>query len=150
MKITFSGLTRDIAKELGIIENKECYALYYNKAIYRFIYNISNKNDINRVLNDFMSLKFENCDYEETDGGENKSIRFYIEEKEIDNELSNLFEGDGEQETISIDYEYDWLHSLTLENNNELLNVDCSTYNDFEKTTIGKQILEILSKIKSE
>jgi len=150
MKIIFSGLTRDIAKELGTIENKECYALYYNKAIYRFIYNISIKNDINRALNDFKSLKFENCDYEETDGGENKSIRFFIEEKEIDSELYNLFEGDGDLETISIDYQYDWLHSLTLENNNEFLSVDCSTYNEFEKTTVGKEILDILSKYKSE
>jgi hypothetical protein len=145
MKIIFSGLTRDISKEFGIIDNKQGHALYYNKAIYRFIYTISNKADIDRALNDFKLLKFENCDYEETDGGENKSIRFFIEEKEIETGSSSFFEGNGDLETISIDYEYDWLHSLTLETNNKSLSVDCSSYSDFEITNVGKEILEILS-----
>ena len=146
MKIIFSGLTRDVEREYGTIENKDCYALFYNKAIYRFIYNVLSKNDFDRMLSDFKLLKFENCDFEETDGGENKSIRFYRDEKEI--EPVGYFEGDGEHETISIDYEYDWLHSVSLEAKNEVISVNCSSYDDFINMTEGKEILKVLSEVK--
>ena len=82
VKITTSGLTRDTDKEYGKIGEKDSFAISYNKAIYRFVYNIESKTDVARFLKDFELMKFENCDQEETDGGENKSIEFFYEDDE--------------------------------------------------------------------
>ena len=82
MKIITSGLTRDTEKEFGKIGDRGSFAIFYNKAIYRFCYSLESKNDVARFLKDFQSMKFENCDYEETDGGENKSIEFFHEDDE--------------------------------------------------------------------
>ncbi|MDA1318402.1 MAG: hypothetical protein O3C53_04375 [Bacteroidetes bacterium] len=67
IQITTSGLTRDTGKEYGKIGEKDSFAILYNKAIYRFVYNLESKTDVGRFLNDFKLMKFENCDYEETD-----------------------------------------------------------------------------------
>jgi len=40
MKIITSGLTRDTDIEYGKIDDIESFSLYYNKSVYRFIYEI--------------------------------------------------------------------------------------------------------------
>ena len=95
MKIITSGLTRDTDIEYGKIDDIESFSLYYNKSVYRFIYELNSKKDVERFLNDFKSLKFENCDYEETDGGENYSIEYFHENNKELPINGNNFQGDG-------------------------------------------------------
>ena len=149
MKITFSGLTREVERENGTIDDKECHALFYNKAIYRFIYEITDKAKVNLLLSDFKAMTFDNCDYEETDGGENNSIRFFNSEQEIEpaEEAAVKFLGDGIQERISLDYNYDWLHSIALENDENQIFLETANFNDFMSAEKGQEILEQLSKI---
>ena len=148
MKITFSGLTREVERENGTIDDKECHALFYNKAIYRFIYEITDKAKVELLLSDFKAMKFEHCDYEETDGGENKSIRFFNSEQEIEpaEEAAEKFLGDGIQERISLDYDYDWLHSVAFENDENQIFLEIAHFNDFVSAEKGQEILGQLSK----
>ena len=41
MKIITSGLTRDTDIEYGKIDDIESFSLYYNKSVYRFIYELN-------------------------------------------------------------------------------------------------------------
>jgi len=144
MKIITSGLTRDTDIEYGKIDDIESFSLYYNKSVYRFIYELNSKKDVERFLNDFKSLKFENCDYEETDGGENYSIEYFHENNKELPINGNNFQGDGIIEKNTIDYYYDWLHSVKLELDNKEVFVKCGSFNQFEETKEGKQILSII------
>ena len=147
MKIITSGLTRDTDIEYGKIGDKKSFSLNYNKSIYRFIYELNSKKDVDRFLNDFRSLKFENCDYEETDGGENYSIEhFHDNNKELPVNGKN-FEGDGIVRKDTIDYDYDWLHSIKLELDNEEIFVKCGSFKNFKESNEGKQILSIIEKL---
>ena len=147
MKITTSGQTRDTEIEYGKILNKESFSIYYNKAIYRFIYELNSKDDVERFLRDFETLNFENCDYEETDGGENKSIEFFYDDNKELPVNGKDFEGDGIIENESIDYFYDWLHSIKLEFDNKEIFVKCGSFKKFEETNEGQQILSIIKKL---
>ena len=147
MKIITSGLTRDTDIEYGKIGDKKSFSLNYNKSIYRFIYELNSKKDVERFLNDFKSLKFENCDYEETDGGENYSIEYFHDNnKELPVNGKN-FEGDGIVRKDTIDYDYDWLHSIKLELDNEEIFVKCGSFKNFKESNEGKQILSIIEKL---
>tara|TARA_B110000977_G_C11005413_1_gene465540 strand:- start:893 stop:1336 length:444 start_codon:yes stop_codon:yes gene_type:complete len=147
MKIITSGLTRDTEKEFGKIGDKGSFAIFYNKAIYRFCYSLESKNDVARFLKDFQSMKFENCDYEETDGGENKSIEFFHEDDEETPIDGKTFVGDGLIENDSIDFEYDYLHSIILESKSGEIFVECGSFKQFEDSPEGKKITKILNKI---
>ena len=57
------------------------------------------------------------------------------------------FEGDGVIEKNTIDYEYDWLHSVTLYLDNKEVFVKCGSFNQFEETNEGKQIISIFEKV---
>lgn len=50
MKIIFSELTRDRERENGIIDEQNCYAIYFNKAIYRFVYDLENKKSVEKMF----------------------------------------------------------------------------------------------------
>lgn len=146
MKLIFSGLTRDRERENGTIDNKECYSIYYNKAVYRFVYDISGKQSVEEMFADFKAMKFENCSTVETDGGENFSIRFFENDgSELDAESAvEKFNGDGILETISIDYDFDWLHSVAFDDGKSQLFIEVGSYEDFVKSDIGKKIIDIL------
>jgi len=148
MKIIFSGLTRDRERENGIIDEQNCYAIYFNKAIYRFVYDLENKKSVEKMFSDFKAMKFENCSSEETDGGENISIRFYINETELEAESAvEKFIGDGELERISIDYDFDWLHSVTLDTGENQIFLEIANHEDFVNSETGKKIIEELQKL---
>jgi hypothetical protein len=147
MKIITSGLTRDTDIEHGKINDIKSFSLYYNKSIYRFIYELNSKKDVERFLNDFKSLKFENCDNEETDGGENYSIEYFHDNNKEKPINGYNFEGDGVIEKNTIDYEYDWLHRVTLYLDNKEVFVKCGSFNQFEETNEGKQIISIFEKV---
>lgn len=148
MKLIFSGLTRDRERENGTIDNKKCYSIYYNKAVYRFIYHITDKQSADNMLTDFKAMKFANCSEEETDGGENTSIRFFENDGlELDSESAvEIFRGDGILETISIDYDFDWLHSVTFEDGDYQLFIEVGSYEEFVESDTGKKILNKLPK----
>ena len=147
MKIITSGQTRDTDIEYGNIGDKKSFSINYNKSIYRFIYELNSKKDVERFLNDFKSLKFENCDYEETDGGENYSIEYFHDNnKELPVDGKD-FEGDGIVRKDNIDYDYDWLHSVKLELDHQEIFVKCGSFIDFEEDNEGKQILSIIEKL---
>ncbi|MDB4773650.1 hypothetical protein OAG30_02765 [Flavobacteriaceae bacterium] len=147
IQITTSGLTRDTDKEYGKLGEKDSFAILYNKAIYRFVYNLESKTDVARFLKDFKLMKFENCDYEETDGGENKSIEFFYEDDEETPVDVEGFVGDGLIENDSIDYDYDYLHSITMTGISDDVFVKCGSFKQFEGSSEGKTIIEILNKI---
>jgi hypothetical protein len=147
MKIITSGLTRDINKEFGELNGSEAFALYYNKSIYRFIYEIKSSADVARFINDFEKMKFENCDTEETDGGENYSIEYFFCSDEQKSVKGSDFIGDGLTEIESIEYDYNWLHSITLMDNNETIICTCGSFSAFNVSPEGKQILDLLKMV---
>jgi hypothetical protein len=147
-KIVASGLTRDVHKEYGTIEGKNAFALFYNKAIYRFVYAIGTKNDVNRFLADFKSLNFKNCDFDETDGGENYIIEFFLEENPETRIDTRNFQGDGIVETESIEYDYSWLHSIRFEDGQEVIEFNVGNFENFINSDEGKLILEKLNSIE--
>lgn len=65
--------------------------------MYRFIYHITDKQSADKLLTDFKAMKFANCSEEETDGGENTSIRFFENDGlELDAESAvEIFRSDG-------------------------------------------------------
>ena len=57
------------------------------------------------------------------------------------------FEGDGIVIKDTIDYDYDWLHSIKLELDNQEIFVKCVSFKNFEEINEGKQILSIIEKL---
>ncbi len=144
IQITTSGLSRDrdTDNEYGKLGEKDSVAIFYNKAIWRFVYNLESKTDVARFLKDFKLMKFENCDYEETDGGENKSIEFFHEDDEETPVDGEGFVGDGLIENDSIDYDYDYLHSITMTGiSDDVFFVKCGSFKQFEGSSEGKTII---------
>jgi len=47
----------------------------------------------------------------------------------------------------TIDYDYDWLHSIKLELDNQEIFVKCVSFKNFEEINEGKQILSIIEKL---
>ena len=147
-KIVTSGLTRDVHKEYGTIQGKNAFAFFYNKAIYRFVYALGTKSDVNRFLDDFKSLNFKNCDFDETDGGENYTIEFFLEENPETRIDTSDFEGDGIVETESIEYDYSWLHSIHFEDGQDVIDFNVGNYENFINSDEGKLILEKINSIE--
>jgi len=143
-KIITSGITRETEKEYGKISDRDSFSIYYNKAVYRFVYELDSKSDVDRFLKDFKAMKFENCDYEETDGGENLTIEYYYEDEEETPVEGKNFVGEGMTENETIDYDYNWLHSITLIHDNKEVFAECGSFKKFIDLPEGKEILNFL------
>ena len=90
-------------------------------------------------------MNFKNCDFDETDGGENYTIEFYLEENPATRIDTRDFQGDGIVETESIEYDYSWLHSIRFEDGQEVIEFNVGNFENFINSDEGKLILEKLN-----
>lgn len=129
------------------------YAIYENKAAYKFIYQVTDKKSALNALNDLKSGELKLADETESEGGENKSITYFDNSGK---ELENIddFTGNGESEVVEVTTPYGYSEVILELDNLERIcgsSGDVSDpelcFNALKKDKSGAKIIELLTNL---